>query len=81
MKGPNQGKGLVLSPHDYHCKHDRAAWFDETWSEVQGNMCLGRRDEERTCAVESYCGGAEGIGGGGADRRVVGGSPSRGTST
>ena len=19
MKGPNQGKGLVLSPHDYHC--------------------------------------------------------------
>ena len=60
MKGPNQGKGLVLSPHDYHCKHDRAAWFDETWSEVQANMCLGRRDDERTCAVESYCGGAEG---------------------
>ena len=30
--------------------------------EVQANMCLGRRDEERTCAVESYCGcgGAEG---------------------
>ena len=60
MKGPNQGKGLVLSPHDYHCKHDRAAWFDETWREVQANMCLGRRDDERTCAVESYCGGAEG---------------------
>ena len=62
MRGPNQGKGLVLNPHDYHCKHDRAAWFDETWSEVQGNMCLGRRDDERTCAVESYCGcgGAEG---------------------
>ena len=60
MKGPNQGKGLVLPPHEYFCKHVRAAWFDETWSEVQGNMCLGRRDDERTCAVESYCGGAEG---------------------
>ena len=60
MKGPNQGKGVVLPPHEYFCKHLRAAWFDETLSEVQGNICQGRRGEERTCAVESYCGGAEG---------------------
>ena len=73
MKGPNKGKGLVLSPHDYHCKHARAAWFDETWREVQANMCLGRRDDERTRTAQSSRTAAElkGSVGGGADDNLL----------
>jgi hypothetical protein len=56
MKGSNQGKGVVLPPGEYFCIHVRDAWLDETWSEVQGDMCQGRREEERTCAIESACG-------------------------
>ena len=56
MKGPNQGRGVVLPPSEYFCLHVRHAWYDETWSEVQGDMCQGRREEERTCELESACG-------------------------
>ena len=58
MKGPNQGRGLVLPPGDYFCHHVRDAWFDEAWGEVKADMCTGRREEERIFAnaSSSSCG-------------------------
>ena len=58
LKGSNQGKGVVLPPGDYFCRHARDAWFDETWAEVKGDMCQGRTEEERICAIGSSCYGS-----------------------